>query len=346
MPLSLPFKADKRLLVHDYSQEKIQHYYTSFEELKSLSHIKRIQYSTAKIKQFLIVDIDDVKHSHTYKNNPLIPTPNIVIENRGTKFGKHLIWILDKPVWGNTKLADVWKNISRSLAFYCGGDKKFTFHIGKNPYNEEDFIVTLNDVDKYPINRFIPLINTKEFKEYWESKEGRKLLLPVNKVRKHTTKATPSLEQDEGFRNSDLFEATRKYAYTEIRYATNDTNFKESVLLYANNFNSAYKKPLEAREVKDTANSIVRYCLRHKNALRAYRQNKGVLKLDKTLLLKEKQKLGAEYTAKAKANKMEIRLKTAILEMKHKGLKINASSLSKYASVSRPTISKYKYLFE
>ena len=343
MPLSIPFKDNKRLLVHDYSQGEMIPIFILYGELKNLSHIKRVQWNNKKVKNFFIVDLDDIEHEHTFKNNPLIPTPNAIVRNKGKKFGVHLIWALDAPVFGNSKNGFIWTDVSRALAFFCGGDKKFTFHIGKNFLNDVDFDVTINDLDHYPLERFIPLIQANEFKEY------RKELTRVTKVAvptKKKTKTQTTSKEDEGYRNTDLFDATRKYAYIEIRRSTADRYFKENVTLFAEKFNSEYPKPLDGVEVAKVIKSILTWCLARKKALKSYKGKEGKMKLDKSIELKERQKLGAEYAAKVKVSKMELKLKVAILEMKHKGLKINASSLSKYASVNRETTIKYKHLFK
>ena len=148
----------------------------------------------------------------------------------------------------------------------------------------------------------------------------------------------------EGKRNDYIFEKTRKYAYIKI-LKIDEKQFIESVKIYAESLNENLLIPLFNGEVKATTKSIIKYCINNKKKIKKYNnsddKNRGIMSLENSKkTIRQKQKLGAEYTAKIKKEKTILKLKKAVLNMQEKGLKINISSLSKYSKISRPTILK------
>jgi hypothetical protein len=138
----------------------------------------------------------------------------------------------------------------------------------------------------------------------------------------------------------------RLVAYQEVKRSVNDNDFNTIILHYAHKLNKeSYDYPLEDNELEGIVKSIVKYCLENKSMIKKYK-NRGVLNLDNLLTLKEKQKLGANYSSKVKATKNEMKIQIALIEMKKQECKINVSSVSKYTKLSRPTITKYKHFFK
>jgi len=298
-----------------------------------VENFKRLRYNRADILlQYIIIDCDNNDYQ-TIMKDPSLPIPNYIIANKGS-VGGHLFFILDRPILKG-KAFNYFKNrffrLFDLLTKLYNGDVQNKGYIGKNYLNHKDF--THNVLSHH-------LWSLVALEKHFESHS-----ITTKRVIEEAARTITSVsKEDEGGRNNGLFNALRKYAYKEIRLSTSDRYFIENVTLSADKLNSGYEKPLEAREVKDVVKSVVKYCLKRKRSLRAYKVQRGKMKLDKSIELKEKQKLGAEYTAKVKASKSELKLKVAILEMKSKGIKISVSSLSKYTSLSRPTVTKYKHL--
>ena len=329
----LPFGENHYIHFQDNQGNWSFDYYSNVVRYKE---IKRIQYNSKKVKNFFIVDIDNSQNVDLYLNKN-IPTPNMIIRNRGS-FGVHLVWVLDFPIWEtDTKRTVQWERISKSLSHACGGDKQFTHHIGKNFHNSIDFEITFTDTENYSLNDFKNITTTQPSEGYINTQVRKKSL------------SRPSIGQvsekiEVGNRNLGLFNKIRKFSYQELHHHFTNKSFEDSIFRYSHDLNQSIKEPLDDKEVNRIAKSIVKYCLTHKTKILTKKKERGKMNLDENITLKEKQKLSSQYAAKVKTEKTRLKIKISILEMKKKEMKINVSSVSKYSKLSRPTITKNKDL--
>ena len=306
--------------------------------------MKRIHYNTKKWKNYLIIDIDN-ENLYKYRENGL-PEPNFILKNKGKK-GGHLFYVLDRGVYfKNEYYLNKWQILQKAFTEAAGGDEQNKGYVGKFVNSKHFEYIELNEY-AYDINYLSSkIINFSSNNQAYSPKKHNPYIIPT-KIKKKPIKAfkTSHLVQI-GERNDTLFEKVRKYAYIQV-LKTDENTFKENIFNYALQLNNKFLTALQESEVRATSRSIIKYCLKNKNKIEAYNNekniNRGIMELSDTeIALKEKQRLAAEYTNKQRENKTLLTLKTAIIEMKQQGLKINISSLSKYSKISRPTVIKYK----
>ena len=299
-----------------------------WQDIATASSIKRIQYNTEQLQNYIIVDIDN---SDIYKYREAnLPEPNFIVKNK-YKAGAHLFWVLDRTV-ATPYYKRVWKEIFKNFTVLSGGDTVAKGFIAKNINNNIDFDIEFIESTAYNIKHLKTYIkNYTEKKKFFSNASKRQ--------------AQPQLIKTKG-RNVEIFNTVRVIAYKEIIRSVNDDDFNTIIFNYADKLNrESFDYPLEDNEVEGIVNSIVKYCINNRVRLKNCKDKKverGKMNLDDSLDLKEKQKLSANYSSKLKAAKNEMRIKVAIIEMKKQKFKITISSVSKFTKIHRNTISKYR----
>lgn len=301
-----------------------------WQDIATASSIKRIQYNTEQLQNYIIVDIDN---SDIYKYREAnLPEPNFIVKNK-YKAGAHLFWVLDRTV-ATPYYKRVWKEIFKNFTILSGGDEVAKGFIAKNLNNNIDFNIEFIEPIAY---------NIHSLKTYCMQKHTQK---NISTPRASKKQEQTQLIKTKG-RNTEIFNKVRLVAYQEVKRSVNDNDFKTIILNYAHKLNKeSYDYPLEDNELEGIVKSIVKYCLENKSMIKNYKKNRGVMNLDNSLALKEKQRLSANYASKLKATRNELKIQVSIIEMKTKGLRINVSSVAKYTKLSRPTITKYKHFLK
>jgi hypothetical protein len=308
-------------------------YKSPWEIISQCKSIKRIQYNTQKYKKYIIIDIDNETENITD-----LPKPNFVVKNK-FKNGKHLFYVLDRTIT-NEYYSKLWKEVQTKYSILWGGDICNTGYIGKNLYNDIDFEYIELETKEYNINYLHSFI-----KNFTETKTT---VLKNQNTLTFSTKETKIETNLFGLvktttRNNDLFNELRFFAYSQIQKSVNDRDFIFIVETEAHKINEKFYNPLKLNEVDSTSKSVIKYCFKNRGKIKSKR---GIMKLENDKTLKEKQKLGALYTAKQKNNKTEMKIKISIMEMKHQNKKINISTIEEYSKISRKTIRKYKEMIE
>jgi len=322
----LHFEPQHRVLYQEPTGEWLK---ASWQDIVTSSSIKRLQYNTEQLQNYIIIDIDN-SNIYKYREHNL-PEPNFIVHNKNNP-GGHLFWVLNRTV-ATPYYKRVWKEIFKSFTFLAGGDDVAKGFIGKNLNNNIDFEIEFLEPIAYNIN---------SLKTYCTQNHAE-----VNKrgSRASKKKKQPQLIKTKG-RNTEIFNKVRLVAYQEVKRSVNDDDFNTIILNYAHKLNKeSYDYPLEDNELEGIVKSVVKYCLENKSTIKEYDKKRGAMELDTLLSIKERQKLGANYSSQIKATKNEMKIKIAIIEMKKQELKINVSSVSKYTKLSRPTITKYRHFF-
>jgi len=295
----------------------------SWQDIAKSSSIKRIQYNTEQLQNYIIVDIDN---SDIYKYREAnLPEPNFIVKNKH-KAGAHLFWVLDRTI-ATPYYKRVWKEVLKNFTLLSGGDTVAKGFIAKNLNNSTDF----EYIHLEPIAHNINSLKTYCIENYIE----------INK-RVSKKQPQPQLIKTKG-RNTEIFNKVRLVSYQEVKRSVNDNDFKTIILHYAHKLNKElYDYPLEDNELEGIVKSVVKYCLENKSMIKEYNKKRGAMELDKLLSIKKRQRLGANYSSQIKATKNEMKIKIAIIEMKKQELKINISGVSRFTKIHRNTISKYK----
>jgi hypothetical protein len=294
--------------------------------------IKRIQYNTTKMKKYIIIDIDSDKLFNFLKAD--LPKPNFILKNKH-KVGGHLFYVLDRPITHKYYEAK-WKKVQQGFSEILGGDPLNKGFIGKNLNNNIDFEYIEYEVESYNIDDLYEYLPKQEFKTVHIS--SRKLFNTQDKPKYDKT-----LFGVVGERNVSLFNELRQVGYQLIKKSYNDDDFWTCLINEALEINNKFLLPLDEKEVEKTTRSIYKYCVDNRTTIKN-NTNKGVMELDSDMDIKEKQKLGALYSASVKNSKTEMKLKVALIEMKKQDIKINISSVARYTKMSKNTIKKYKNL--
>ena len=298
------------------------------------SVVKRIQYNTDNMKKYIIIDIDSDNVYDFLKAD--LPRPNFILKNK-YKIGGHLFYVLDRVIT-NKYYMTKWKKVQNGFSEMLGGDLLNNGHMGKNLSNSVHFEYVEYEIEAYNIDDLYEYLPKQEFKTVHISS------------RKHfNTQDKPKYQETlfgaVGERNVSLFNELRQVGYQLIKKSYNDDDFWDCLISEASQINNNFLSPLDDKEVEKTARSIYNYCLNNRAAIKNS-TNRGVMELDSDIDIKEKQKLGALYSASVKNSKTEMKLKVALIEMKKQEIKINISSVAKYTKMNRITIRKYKDLLK
>ncbi len=316
---------------------------TQYKNIATCGNIKRIHYNSEKWKNYIIVDIDN-KNLFEYRKKGL-PEPNFILKNKN-KVGGHLFYVLDKGIYFKNKYyLEKWQTLQVEYTKIAGGDPLNKGYVGKFVNSKFFEYIELNPF-AYNVNYLASkIINFSVNNQAYKPKKHNPYIIATKTNKKPINSFKSPTLVKVGERNNTLFNKTRKYAYIQV-LKVNKNTFKQNVFNYALQLNQRFLEPQQESEVKATARSIIKYCLKNKAKIEQYNTEKhikrGIMDLPPEQALKKKQQLGAEYTAQQKANKTIFKLRLAIIEMKARELKINISSLSKYSKISRPTIRKYK----
>ena len=336
----LHFTPQMRVL---YEEKNGTWYRAFYKDIISAGDIKRIHYNTEKWKNYLIIDIDN-ENLYKYRENGL-PEPNFILKNKEKK-GGHLFYVLDRGVFfKNEYYLNKWQILQKEFTRLAGGDPLNKGYVGKFVNSVHFEYIELNfysyDID-YLSSK---IINFSSNNQAYKPKKPNPYIITTKKEKKPLNSFKSSNLVEVGERNNTLFEKVRKYAYIQI-LNTNENTFKENIFNYALQLNKNFLTALSESEVRATARSIIKYCLKNKKRIEEYSKEKhiqrGIMNLPEKQALKEKQRLAAEYTNKQRENKTLLNLQTSLIEMKQQGLKINITTLSKFSKISRPTVIKYK----
>lgn len=308
-------------------------------------YIKRIQYNTHKYRKYIIVDIDKGNWLYEYTKHNL-PDPNLILWNGGDEYsGGHLFWILDRTIIQNDKsnfYIEQWKKIFKFFTLKCGGDKNHQGFIAKNIYNDYHFVQKRLELREYSLKELFKYVICEEIEENDQiiKKEQKSQLNLFN----HQININ-SFSSSIGNRNNDLFNTLRYFAYSEIKRKVNEPTFRFTLQIEARRLNNSLLEPLDEKELFKIIGSITQYCLENWNSIQNTTK-RGIMALNDDLTIKEKQKLGAKYSADQKKLKTKLKIEKAILEMKNQNLKINLSTLEKYTKITRKTLRNYKDLLK
>jgi len=159
----------------------------------------------------------------------------------------------------------------------------------------------------------------------------------------------PDLDAVSHSRHCLLFEDLRFYAYSIVnreREQGTYTSFNRLLEVYAfnkNNFRKhGFAMNLTASQVKATVKSVSRWtwdCYTGNS-----RCHRGVMNFDKSLPLKERQRLSAERTHRERQKSTESKIRSACKTIQKNGDKITQIAIAVESGLSRQTVANYKHI--
>ncbi|WP_435408791.1 replication initiation protein [Pleionea litopenaei] len=278
---------------------------------------------------WLIFDLDH--------NNPWIwqdkdlPSPNIVVTNRENGHS-HLFYAIP-PVCtsenARSKPIRYMKAVYEAMASKLGADPSYSGPVAKTPGHPWWITSELHNT-VFELGELADYLDL-EIKPLWSK--------------------GPDYEGNSHSRHCLLFEDLRFYAYSIVTREKREGSFFSFVRLLEakafefNNFkNRGFEQNLTVAQVKATVKSVSRWTWdRYTGSSRC---NRGVMKLDKSLSVAERQKLSALRTHERRIQATKQKILSAYRYLSRNSIPITFTALSERSGVTRQTISKYKDFIE
>ncbi|MEB3881584.1 replication initiation protein [Pseudomonas guariconensis] len=157
----------------------------------------------------------------------------------------------------------------------------------------------------------------------------------------------PDMDAVSHSRHCTLFERVRFYAYSIVNAERADgyfESFYSRVLAQCHNDNRFRTREcyndLPHSSVRATAKSIARWTWAHYRGSGDY--HRGVMELDRSLPLEERQSLAARRTHAVRQNQTAHKIRGACRQLIAKGAQLTYTAIALTAGVSRQTVAKYK----
>ncbi|ECT7562161.1 replication protein A [Salmonella enterica subsp. enterica serovar Cerro] len=287
-----------------------------------------MQVNRSGMVSWLVFDLD---HS-----NPLIwedeglPAPNIIVSNR--KNGHPHLYYAIPPVCttenARSKPIAFMKAVYEAMAARLRADPSYSGPVAKTPghpwWNTWEIHHSIYDLSE--LADYVDLA----VKPLWSS--------------------GPNLDAVAHSRHCLLFEELRFYAYSIVNREREQGSFGsfnrllEAYAFNKNNFrHRGFDMNLTAAQVKATVKSVARWTWdRYTGSSRCHR---GIMQLDSSLPLRERQRLSAKRTHEARQKSTESRIRAACRQLLQQGLKLTQTAIAKLAKLSRQTVAKYRYIY-
>jgi hypothetical protein len=255
-----------------------------------------------------------------------LPAPNIVVTNRNNGHS-HLFYAIP-PVCTteNARARPIayMKAVYEAMAARLGADPAYSGPVAKTPGH--------------------PWWNTLEV--HSGVYDLGELADYVNLAVKPLWGKGPNLEGLPHSRHCLLFEELRFYAYSIVSRERDQGNFRSFTGLleaYAYNKNqfsrAGFSSNLSVAQVKATVKSVARWTWDRYTGSRCHR---GVMSLDKSLPLQERQRLAANRTHLLRQQATEQKIRAAEAMLKKNGEPITQMAVVRSTGLSRQTVAKYQ----
>lgn len=285
-------------------------------------------------KSWIVVDLDHENPLAYMDFESKAPIPNLIVIDK-EKLTSHYFYAIEPVcVTGNARIAPIeyLKAVRDGLRKSLKGDPCFTEYICRTPFNKRWRTIPIHD----------KVYSLGEMADYVEIKQKKVVHFRKNSIRIN--------DGAEG-RNDTIFNATRYATYGVVERFRNK-NDKEGlyqwVMDYAESINTAESfsdmgvkkklRPLKTKEIEHITKSITNWCWDNYTGS-GQDVNRGVMGLDKSLTIKERQKLSAERTNEERKNKTLRKIIEAIKE-----IGANSATISKIVKATllcRQTVSKF-----
>lgn len=276
---------------------------------------------------WLVFDLD---HTNSFVwDDELLPEPNMIVSNRENGHS-HLFYAItpvcttenarSHPIAYMKAIVDAMKLRLRADLSYSGPVAKTPGHNWWHTAILHNAVFSLGDLAKH-----LELEN------------------------KHQWSDGPNLEANSHSRHMLLFEQTRFYAYSIVEREKEFgayQGFTQKIHSYAMSKNifsvQGFSHNLTFNQVKATVKSISRWTWDRYTG--TGRCNAGVMQLDKSLSLQERQKQSAARTHSIIKKASESRIQAACRLLIQKGVKLTQTAIAAASGLSRQTIAKYQHI--
>lgn len=278
---------------------------------------------------WLVFDLD---HSNSLVwDDEGLPTPNIVVRNR--KNGHAHLFYAIPPVCtsesARSKPIAYMKAVYEAMAARLGADPSYSGPVAKTPGHPWWYTWEIHNA----------VYDLGELADY------------VDLAVKPLWSTGPKLDDVWHSRHCMLFEELRYYAYSIVNREREQGDYHSFCRLldaYAHNHNNfrnrGFDMNLSISQVKATVKSVSRWTWdRYTGNTRC---NRGVMRLDPSMPLQEKQKAAAKRTHESRHKATESRIRAAARILANKGEKLTQTAIAAVARLSRQTVAKYSAVIE
>jgi replicase family protein len=278
---------------------------------------------------YLTFDIDK-PHSGLAWQEANLPMPNLIVFNPDNGHS-HYVYELAKPIWlkkkGDTRRGDAqpvkWlKTVRNAMNKQLGADPQYTFFMVKNPFHPAWRVRCLNP-DPYTLAELACHLDIEPTR------------------RKVSDDIIPLEEASEGVRRTTLYSHLAKFSYGEKQHHTTLESFIGALDIEAESMNRRIPQSLPYNEVDDLVHYVGNWTWNNYTGRKPDNKNRGILDLDKTLPIDERQRIGQNYTAKLQPESTLTELITAINTIRDRGLKPTKTLIAKIAGRHRNTVARH-----
>lgn len=250
---------------------------------------------------------------------PVQPSIAILNERNGHS---HLLYELVNPVLLGDKVRDkpqrFLDSVRHRLTAGCGGDTAYAGHITKNPLHPDWRVVRTGRA--YTLD--------------YLSRAVREI--PVTRKSRSEVQVSHS-------RNCTLFDTVRVWAYGHVNDHAGIDAWRAAVLVQASQVNQmltsmGFAEPLPQREVASVARSISKWTWGNRSRLDRHYQRRGVLNLDPSLPLKERQRLAAEHANRLRRAVTEARLWDVVSKAQADRVRLSVTLLAREVGIQRSAL--------
>lgn len=278
---------------------------------------RSIQVNTPWELRYLVIDVDVEYPVHL----PAQPSIAVLNEDNGHS---HLFYELAKPVLlgdkAKPKPQRYLDSVKARLTAACSGDTCYAGHIAKNPIHPDWRVI----------------------------RTGRAYTLDYLSDAVRGVSAAP-VSRDaiavSHSRNCTVFDTVRHWAYPRVNDYSSISLWSGAVMLQVEQVNQqlrtmGFAEQLPRSEVASVGNSVSKWTWANRDRLNRNYKRRGVLNMDPNLPLIERERLGAEYSARVKRAATEARLWEVVAQGQEQGEKLSVTFLARQAGVSRQVLYK------
>lgn len=281
-----------------------------------------IQLNGPRQKRFLSFDIDRPLGALAWEDANL-PIPNLIITNPHNGHA-HLVWELHTPIWeakkgdersGTALPIRYLKATYRAMREALGADTAYNGLLVKNPFHPS-WTVTCGRSKPYSLGELSAHLDL--------SSEPSKAKLPETQV---------------GYRNCQLFDSVRFWAYRAKRLFSSIGLFRSAIDDELDRLNGSLDNPLSFREVDGIAKSVSTWVWNTYTGSGNVKC-KGICQLDSSIPLLKRQQLGQSAAANQRILMTRLRIRRAIASI-GKGIRLTKAEVARRAGLDRKTVYRH-----
>ena len=259
-----------------------------------------------------------------------LPPPNFIVrdKHKNTAHLYYAIVSVCKSDKARVKPIRFMKRVYKTMAKLINADPSYAGVIAKTPHHPM-WCTTEFHGYVYELSELAAHIDI-EYTPNWTEKE--------NKDTSHS-------------RNCTLFESLRRFAYSVVDHYREHSHFeafKSRLEEYAQQCNDFTKRGFSANlkfsEIKATAKSVARWTW--ENYVERDFVNRGVMNLDDSLTLEERQSLAAKRTHRERRSNSAQKVLDATKKLVAGGLKVTYSAIARVSKLCRQTVKKYQSIID